>query len=245
MGFGKQRRCLFSTVLNYSGHYTLFRYPVDDYTFHIPAPCHEDVDVLFADRDLLVVQKPAGLLSVPGRIVKDCVLHRLQAEYPDVVIVHRLDLDTSGLLVLSRSGRATSELNRQFRERKVRKTYTAVVDGVVRDDAGEIDLPLGPDPDNRPRQRVDTINGRQALTYYKVIKRMGDCSRLRLTPVTGRSHQLRIHLAEVGHPILGCDLYAPVEVLARAKRLLLHAASLEFSHPVSKDWLTFRCEPDF
>lgn len=218
---------------------------MNDYTFHIPPPCHEEVEVLFADKDLLVIHKPAGLLSVPGRIVKDCVLNRLQAEYPDVVMVHRLDLDTSGLLVLSQSAPATSDLNRQFRERKVTKTYVAVVDGVVEDDSGEIELPIRMDPDNRPRQVVDEKNGKWALTHYKVIKRQDDCSRLQLIPVTGRSHQLRIHLAEVGHPILGCDLYAPEEVLQRADRLLLHASSLEFFHPVSKEWLTFESKPCF
>ena len=232
-------------MLNFTGHYTLFHNPVNDYTFHIPRPCNEEVEVLFADKDLLVIHKPAGLLSVPGRIVKDCVLHRLRAEYPDAVIVHRLDLDTSGLLVLSQSGRATSDLNRQFRERKVRKTYVAVVDGVVEADSGEIELPIRRDPDNRPRQVVDEKNGKQALTHYKVIERQDDCSRLQLTPVTGRSHQLRIHLAEVGHPILGCDLYAPEEILRRADRLLLHATCLEFFHPASKDWLTFKSQPCF
>lgn len=232
-------------MLNFWEHYTLFRNLVNDYTFHIPSPCHEEIEVLFSDTDLLVIHKPAGLLSVPGRIVKDCVLNRLQAEYPDVVIVHRLDLDTSGLLVLSLSAAATSDLNRQFRERKVRKTYVAVVDGVVIDDSGEIELPIRGDPDNRPRQVVDEKNGKQALTHYKVIERQDDCSRLHLTPVTGRSHQLRIHLAEVGHPILGCDLYAPKEVLQRADRLLLHATSLEFFHPVSKDGLTFNSQPCF
>ncbi len=218
---------------------------MNDYTFHIPAPCNEEIEILFADEDLLVIDKPAGLLSVPGRIVKDCVLHRLQAHYPDAVIVHRLDLDTSGLLVLSRSTPATSDLNRQFRERIVRKTYIAIVDEVVENDSGEIELPIRADPDNRPRQVVDQKNGKQALTRYTVMEREVDCSRLLLMPVTGRSHQLRIHLAGVGHPILGCDLYAPEEILHRADRLLLHATALEFFHPFSKEWLVFKSEPSF
>jgi len=218
---------------------------VNDYTFHIPPYCDEAVEVLFADEDLLVVSKPAGLLSVPGRIVKDCVLHRMRLDYPDVVIAHRLDLDTSGLLVLARSPAAISDLNRQFRERRVKKTYIAIVDGIVEADRGEIDLPIAKDPANRPRQLIDTNNGKQAITRYQVIERHRDSSRLQLTPVTGRSHQLRIHLAEIGHPIFGCDLYALKEVFERSDRLLLHAAGLEFSHPVSKKWLSFRSRPVF
>ena len=218
---------------------------MNDYTFHIPPYCDEAVEVLFADEDLLVVSKPAGLLSVPGRIVKDCVLHRMRLDYPDVVIAHRLDLDTSGLLVLARSPAAISDLNRQFRERRVKKTYIAIVDGIVEADRGEIDLPIAKDPANRPRQLIDTNNGKQAITRYQVIERHRDSSRLQLTPVTGRSHQLRIHLAEIGHPIFGCDLYALKEVFERSDRLLLHAAGLEFSHPVSKKWLSFRSRPVF
>ncbi|MBQ76153.1 MAG: RNA pseudouridine synthase [Gammaproteobacteria bacterium] len=215
------------------------------YTFHVPPPCNEAVEVIFVDEDLLVVRKPAGLLSVPGRIVKDSVLRRMQAEYPDVVIVHRLDLDTSGLLVLSRSRPASSDLNRQFRERTVSKEYVAVVDGVVNDDAGEIDLPIRSDPDNRPRQMVDRSNGRKALTRYRVLRREDNCSRLQLTAVTGRSHQLRIHLAEVGHPILGCDLYATEKAFRRADRLLLHATCLGFIHPGSGKWLEFESNSPF
>ena len=215
------------------------------YTFHIPPPCTEEIEVIHVDDDLLVVNKPAGLLSVPGRIVKDCVLNRLQADFPDVVIVHRLDLDTSGLLVLSLSKLATSELNRYFRERSISKQYIAVVHGNVEQEKGEILLPIAPDPVNRPRQLIDHEHGKAAHTRYEVIQRMPDSTRLLLTPITGRSHQLRIHLAEIGHPILGCDLYAHEEALGSADRLLLHASSLQFEHPSSKAQSDFVSEPAF
>jgi len=200
---------------------------------------------LFADDDLLVINKPAGLLSVPGRIVKDCALSRLQFDYPDIAIVHRLDLDTSGLLVFSQSRLATSDLNRQFRERLVSKQYVAVVDGTVAQDTGEIELALRPDPENRPRQVVDSEAGKWSLTKYKVVDRQANRTRINLFPVTGRSHQLRVHMAETGHPILGCDLYANEDVFNQSDRLMLHATGIQFSHPSSGEWLTFHSQPPF
>jgi len=218
---------------------------VNQYTFHIPPLCKEDIEIIFTDDDLIVVNKPAGLLSVPGRIMKDCVLNRLKITYPDVVVVHRLDLDTSGLLVLSQSRKATSDLNRQFRERTISKQYIAVVDGTVKQNEGDIRLPIAPDPVNRPRQLIDNVNGKSAHTRYEVIEKFGNRTRLLLTPITGRSHQLRIHLAEIGHPILGCDLYADDQVSAAATRLLLHASGLMFRHPSSKEQLNFSSDPPF
>lgn len=215
------------------------------YTHHVPAPCLEEVEILFADEHILVVVKPAGLLSVPGRFVKDCVLKRMQAQYPNVRIVHRLDLDTSGLLVLSLSDLSTSDLNRQFRERQINKQYVAVVYGQMQQDAGEIDLPLCPDPDNRPQQRVDYAEGKSALTRYERLAVNEDSTRVLLTPVTGRSHQLRIHLSEIDHPILGCDLYAHEAALSAAKRLCLHASQLEFMHPASREKLCFESKVPF
>ncbi len=216
-----------------------------DTTFHIPPPCEADIVIKHVDKDVVVVSKPAGLLSVPGRVVKDCVLSRLAAEYPDVTVVHRLDLDTSGLLVLARSSRAVSELNRQFRERLVDKRYCAVVDGRMADDSGTVELALSPDPNNRPRQRVDMQHGKAAVTRFSVLARQGDTTRIALNPVTGRSHQLRIHMAEIGHPILGCDLYAPEAVLEKAERLLLHAEGLSFEHPGLARRLQFSDEVPF
>jgi len=218
---------------------------VTNYTFYIPPPCNEAVEILYADEDLLVVSKPAGLLSAPGRIVKDSVLLRMRAEYPDVAIVHRLDLDTSGLLVLSLSQRASSDLNRQFRERVIDKEYVALVDGLVAEDTGEVELPIASDPDNRPRQVIDEENGRSALTRFQVLTREDNCTRLQLVPVTGRSHQLRIHMAAVGHPILGCDLYATENAFQRADRLLLHAVRLGFCHPGSGERLEFESNSPF
>lgn len=212
---------------------------MNEYTHHVPPPCDEAVDIVHSDDHILVVSKPSGLLSVPGRFVKDCVLHRVQFDFPDVRIVHRLDLDTSGLLVLALSKLAVSDLNRQFRERVIRKVYLARVDGLMEQDTGEIDLPMRPDPDDRPRQVIDHEQGKSALTRFKVISREGDSTLVKLMPVTGRSHQLRLHMAAIGHPILGCDLYAPEDVLARSERLCLHAAELGLTHPESGESLHF------
>lgn len=206
-----------------------------EYTDHVPPQCFEAVEVLFSDDDILVVSKPSGLLSVPGRIVKDCVVNRMQWDFPGLRAVHRLDLDTSGLLVFGISQLAVSELNRQFRERTVEKEYVADVHGLVKDDKGEIDLPIKADWENRPRQIIDHESGKEAQTYYEVMSRGDNRTRLRLKPKTGRSHQLRIHLAEIGHPILGCDLYAHELALSRSPRLCLHAEVLGFEHPRSKE----------
>jgi len=189
------------------------------------------VVVHHADDDILVVEKPAGLLSVPGRFVKDSVLHRILFDYPDARIVHRLDLDTSGLLVLALSQVAISDLNRQFRERIVEKEYVARVWGEVSEAKGEIDLPIRPDPDNRPLQIIDHQAGKPSQTLYEVEEIKDGQTLLKLKPVTGRSHQLRIHLASIGHPILGCDLYAHEEAFKAASRLMLHARMLSFEHP--------------
>ncbi|HIG42931.1 MAG: pseudouridine synthase [bacterium] len=211
---------------------------MDKYTFHIPAECHEPVTVIHADEHILVVNKPSGLLSVPGRIVKDCVIQRMRCDYPQVAIVHRLDLDTSGLQLMSLSKLATSDLNRQFRERQVYKEYVAEVFGLMDDDVGEINAAIAPDPLNRPRQLVDHDRGKAALTRFEVLDRSTDHSnlvvnstRVRLKPVTGRSHQLRVHMASIGHPILGCDLYAHEQARNAASRLYLHATFLRITHP--------------
>lgn len=201
--------------------------------------------MIFADEHLLVVNKPSGLLSVPGRFMKDCVLHRMQFEYPDARNVHRLDLDTSGLLVLALSQLAVSDINRQFRERIVGKSYVACVYGDVIDAEGEIDLPLAPDPVNRPRQLVDHEQGKASLTRFERLRVENGCSRLLLRPVTGRSHQLRVHLAAIGHPILGCDLYAHEAAFKASDRLCLHASELNIDHPATAERLTFSCPVPF
>ena len=202
----------------------------------------EFIRLLFRDPHLLIVDKPTLLLSVPGRhpLNHDCLLNRLSHRYPGVSAVHRLDLDTSGVMVIPRHKEALSRLARQFQERRIDKTYIARVAGHVAADAGECDLPLIADWPNRPKQKVCFETGKQALTRWEVLSRDDSTSLLLLTPVTGRSHQLRIHMREIGHPILGCDFYAPEAALNAAPRLLLHATSLRFSHPVSGEVLTAR-----
>jgi tRNA pseudouridine32 synthase/23S rRNA pseudouridine746 synthase len=194
-----------------------------------------DTFVLHADEAWIVVDKPAGLPAVPGRAadLQDCALARVQAAYPDALVVHRLDMATSGLLLFARGLPAQRALGAAFERREVGKRYVAVVCGTPPADAGTIDLPLAADWPRRPRQRVDAERGKPALTRWRVTARDGRRARLELTPLTGRTHQLRVHLAAVGHPILGDLLYAPPEVQAQASRLLLHASGLELAHPGS------------
>ena len=200
----------------------------------------EPIKLLFRDPHLLIVDKPTLLLSVPGRhpLNHDCLLNRLSVRYPGVSAVHRLDLDTSGVMVIPRHREALSRLARQFQERRIDKTYIARVAGHVAEAVGECDLPLIADWPNRPKQKVCFETGKQSLTRWRVLSRDDTSSLLLLAPVTGRSHQLRLHMREIGHPILGCDFYAPEAVLKAAPRLLLHATSLRFSHPLSGEVLT-------
>ena len=211
--------------------------------------CHEEVGILHADKHLLVVEKPAFLLSQPGRgpLNSDCVISRLQKVYTDALLVHRLDLDTSGIMVFARGKAAQANLNRQFAERQVEKDYVAEVAGCVEHDEGEINLPIAPDWDNRPRQKICAVSGKAALTRYRVLHRDKDShsSRLLLMPVTGRSHQLRIHLMSIGHAILGCDLYASEEVMAQSPRLKLHATRLAFHHPHDAQRVSFQSAVPF
>lgn len=202
-----------------------------------------EVEVVYGDDDLVVVNKPTGLLSIPGRIVRDSVLHRMFFEYPDVLIVHRLDLGTSGLMVLARGKAAARELSRQFREGAVEKEYQAIVWGEVRQAEGIVEAPLSADPDDKPRHRVDFEHGKHAVTRFVTLQANPDRSRLLLRPATGRSHQLRVHLAHIGHPILGCDLYAHPDALAAAGRLMLHACRLCIAHPVTGRRMTFERAP--
>ncbi|ARN73206.1 pseudouridine synthase [Oceanicoccus sagamiensis] len=204
--------------------------------FIVP-PCLEPVTIIHADKDLLLVNKPSGLLSVPGKhpANKDCLISRLQVTYPEARIVHRLDMDTSGIMVVALNADCHRALNRLFSEREVSKAYEAKVFGLLAKDAGVIELPLICDWPNRPKQKVDFEQGKKASTHYEVISRdnKNNSTHILLTPITGRSHQLRVHMAELGHAILGCDFYAHPEALAMAERLLLHATRLAFVHPVS------------
>lgn len=197
--------------------------------------CVEVPTLLHLDDALIVVDKPAGLLAVPGRGPEkaDCAAARVQARWPGALVVHRLDMATSGLLVFARTLAAQQALGRAFAAREVDKRYVAVVDGVVETDAGTIDLPLAADWPNRPLQKVDRERGRPSLTHWKVLERdlRQRRTRLLLQPVTGRSHQLRVHLREIGHPIVGDALYGPSPATRGPGRLLLHAAQLAFAHP--------------
>lgn len=189
------------------------------------------------DDHLLVVEKPAGLLCVPGRSpeLADCLISRIQIEYPDALTVHRLDQVTSGLVVIARGAAMQRALSMQFEQRQVAKGYEALVEGLVEDDVGEIDLPLIRDWPNRPRQKVDVEIGKPSLTRWRVLARdpVASTTRLALEPVTGRSHQLRVHLASIGHPIVGDAFYGA----APGARVCLHAARLGFAHPASGAWL--------
>jgi tRNA pseudouridine32 synthase / 23S rRNA pseudouridine746 synthase len=203
--------------------------------------CADPPPVLHRDDRILVFDKPAGLLSVPGigPEKQDSLASRAAAAFPGARIVHRLDRDTSGVIILALDADAHRELSRQFHDREVKKAYIAVVAGTVADDRGKIDLPIRKDMDNPPLQMIDPIHGRRAVTRWRVLKRYADRTRSELRPVTGRSHQLRLHMREIGHPILGDDLYAPPEVLAMADRLLLHAAALDVRHPVTGHHMRF------
>lgn len=205
--------------------------------------------LVHVDEALIAADKPADLLSVPGRGPQnaDCLAARLQSVYADALIVHRLDMATSGLIVFGRGMAAQRALSMAFAERRVAKTYVAVVDGSMQEDAGEIDLPLTADWPNRPRQMVDALRGKPSRTRWRVLSRDVEHARTRveLEPITGRSHQLRVHLQAIGHPILGDTLYAPPQVAAGAPRLLLHASRLQLAHPVDGRPLDLLSIPPF
>ncbi len=200
--------------------------------------------VWHADEACVVVDKPAGLLSVPGRgpDKQDCLARRVQADWPDARVVHRLDMATSGLWLMARGPDMQRAFSRAFEQQTVDKRYVAVVSGRVpppqaADGWGEIDLPLAADWPRRPLQKVDTVHGRPSLTRWRILEAGIDRTRLELAPRTGRTHQLRVHLQAIGHPILGDALYAPPAVQAMAPRLLLHACALRLSHPGRDDLL--------
>ena len=205
----------------------------------------DDLNVLFADESLLVLIKPAGLLSVPGRgeDKQDCLSTRAQRRFPEARVVHRLDMATSGLMVMARSAAAQRNLNDAFASRAIAKRYIAVVDGDLSPPTtpwGVIDLPIIVDWPNRPLRMIDPVTGKPSVTRWRVLaKGEGGVTRVELEPVTGRSHQLRVHLRAIGHAIAGDQLYGAARVQAMADRLLLHACSLEFKHPTTGQFLQF------
>ncbi len=207
---------------------------------------------LYVDDALLVVDKPAGLLSVPGRgpDKADCLAARVQAEFPDALVVHRLDMDTSGLMVMARGVAAQRTLSQAFAARTVHKRYMAWVAGRLEAtdaDWGTVALPLICDWPNRPLQKVDFALGKPSVTRWRVLDydAARDATRVELEPVTGRSHQLRVHMRELGHPMLGDPLYAPETIRGRSPRLLLHAVSLSMPHPLTGTACTFESPPPF
>ena len=210
------------------------------------APPPDPPVILHHDHEVLVVDKQAGLLSVPGRgeDKADCLIERLRGAFPTVLLVHRLDLDTSGVMVFALTPHAQRHLSKQFEERKTKKTYIARVAGRVTEKTGTVDLPLIVDWPNRPRQKVDFAEGRPAQTDWRVVRASDTETRIRLMPLTGRSHQLRVHMAETGHPILGDPLYAS-GAAADHPRLMLHAESLRFKHPESGVQMNFSARAPF
>ncbi|HET9462440.1 MAG TPA: pseudouridine synthase [Thiobacillus sp.] len=215
-------------------------------------PACSAIEPLYADDTLVVLDKQSGLLAVPGRGAdkQDCLASRVQARYPDALIVHRLDMATSGLMVMARGAAAQRELSMAFAARAVCKRYIAVVAGRLEASPqgwGIIDLPIVVDWPNRPLRIVDHTHGKPSLTRWRVLgyNETGSSTRVELEPVTGRSHQLRVHLRELGHPILGDALYAPPAVQSMAKRLLLHACALSFAHPLTGNALAFERPPPF
>lgn len=216
--------------------------------FVAPA-CDEQVEILFQDDAILLINKPSGLLSLSGKspLNKDSVHFRIIQQFPLATMVHRLDFGTSGVMLLALSKSVNGNLTRQFQNRAVNKNYVAILDGCVEEDEGVIDLPIAKDRPNFPRLKICRDSGKRALSHYRVLERLNKPlrSRVLFTPHTGRTHQLRLHSRELGHPILGCDLYGSKRTLSMSDRLLLHAQSLEFDHPVSSQRMKFTCNCSF
>jgi len=205
------------------------------------------LSIVYQDDDLLIVNKPSGLLTVPGKDPKhaDCLIARINRVFPTAKIVHRLDMATSGIICLAMHKEAHRNLSIQFQDRKTAKRYIARVFGKLEQETGSVDLPLICDWPNRPKQMVDHDNGKPSLTHFKVLEYEQNATRVELTPITGRSHQLRVHMLSLGHPILGDKLYAHPEAFAMASRLQLHAEMLTLAHPASGETLVFEAAPEF
>jgi tRNA pseudouridine32 synthase / 23S rRNA pseudouridine746 synthase len=215
-------------------------------TFIYEPPTEPWLTVLHADDDIVVLDKPSGLLSVPGKdpALADCLEARAKARWPTAAMAHRLDKDTSGVLVMALNKPALGHVGQEFEQRRAQKSYVARVWGEVAGDSGTIDLPLATDWENKPRQRVDHERGRMSRTEWRVEGREPGVTRMRLIPHTGRTHQLRVHMLALGHPILGDVFYATGAALAAADRLQLHAEELAFNHPRG-GWVRFVSAPPF
>ena len=204
------------------------------------------LDILHHDSALLIVNKPAGLLSVPGKDPgkEDCLIERLRRVFPEVLLVHRLDCDTSGVMVFALTKAAQGNLGQQFEKRQTKKVYLARLWGLLEPKEGTVDLPLCVDWPNRPRQHVNHEQGKPAVTDWRVQRHDGKTTRVRLMPLTGRSHQLRVHMLSLGHPILGDPIYATGEALDYP-RMMLHAESLRLRHPETGKSLTYSAPVPF
>lgn len=206
---------------------------MDDFVYQPPMSPY--LSIIYQDDDLLVLDKPSGLLSVAGRqaIHKDSLQTRVQRVFPTATVVHRLDMSTSGIMLMALNKQSHRHLSRQFQNRQVSKRYTARVFGLPSQKQGSVDLPLICDWPNRPKQKVDLETGKPSLTHWRVISKSEYWSILELEPVTGRSHQLRVHMQSIGHPILGDKFYAHDEAFSMSPRLDLHATYIKFQHPAT------------
>lgn len=216
-------------------------------TFIYNPPTEPFLDVIYQDDDILVLNKQAGLLTVPGKDPKhaDCLETRAQKQFPDALTVHRLDMDTSGLIVMGLNKFAHRHLSLQFQNRNVDKVYEALAYGRTQEKNGLIDLPLICDWPNRPKQMVDHEKGKPSQTKWHVTEQCDNYFRVKLTPLTGRSHQLRVHLLALGHPILGDRFYADEKALGMRERLCLHSKEVTIMHPVQKEKMTFKSKVPF
>ncbi len=210
------------------------------------APPDTPLEILHQDHGILVVNKPAGLLSVPGKgaHLSDCLIARIHRAFPEALLVHRLDRDTSGVMIFALTPHAQRHLGLQFEKRQAKKVYLARVWGEMAEKTGTVDLPLTVDWPNRPRQKVDHVEGRPAVTDWRVVRIEDGTTRVRLYPHTGRSHQLRVHMAEIGHPILGDPFYATGPA-RDAPRLMLHSESLRIRHPDGGAGVSFSARAPF
>uniref|UniRef100_A0A486XRH6 Pseudouridine synthase n=1 Tax=Rheinheimera sp. BAL341 TaxID=1708203 RepID=A0A486XRH6_9GAMM len=216
-------------------------------TFVYCPPTRPWLDVLYQDKDLIVLNKPSGLLTNPGRgaHLADCLLSRVQQQYQQALLVHRLDMATSGVVVMALRRKAEAALKHQFAQRMVKKRYLALVWGTLAQQQGTVKVPLLADNSNPPKQKVCFEHGKAATTHFNVLQQLQDHALVELSPITGRSHQLRMHMLHLGHPILGDGFYAHAEALAAAPRLMLHAASLQLHQPYSGELLHFSANTDF
>ncbi len=209
--------------------------------FIVP-PCDEEIEILFQDEHLLLINKPSKLLSLSGKHPAniDSVHYRLVKEFPTATLIHRLDFGTSGIMIVALNKQINAQIGKQFQARTVEKSYTALLYGHLSEPEGLIDYPIAKDPPNSPLQKICHIEGKPAQTRFTVLERMQvpNATRIMFRPESGRTHQLRIHSQQIGHPILGCDLYATDEAFHMADRLMLHASSICFDHPVSKARIT-------